>query len=395
MQTHILVLDDDSLLLRVVAKSLQRAGYRTTQVTSGEEALRAASKQTFNAALVDYDLPDADGLTVLSRLRDIQPKCLRILMTGHQAFPIVVSAVNRGEVLRVLPKPFEGRELLSCLSEAFASARRTQELLTNAHLATRAEQNRLLDELFAGDHLRLALQPIVSAAGTHRVRAYEALMRSTHHVLDGPMSVLAAAEQVERIPELGSHLLALAGGWIERLPPTVELFVNLHPLQLADRDHLRASLAGLEPHAHRVALELTERSRLQDIEGWEETLAMLQDVGFSIAVDDLGSGYNSLGMLADLQPRYIKLDMGLIRDVHHIHRKQRIVRMMATFAEATDAFLIAEGVENAEEGEVLEACGSHLLQGFFYGRPSLAPDLSVLEQENQNREAVTPAGEAS
>jgi len=94
------------------------------------------------------------------------------------------------------------------------------------------------------------------------------------------------------------------------------------------------------------------------------------EMGFSIAVDDLGAGYSSLSVLAELQPRFIKVDMSIVRGIDTEPRKQRLVDLLTRFAEATGATLIAEGVETTEEAEALRSCGAHWLQGYLFGRPS-------------------------
>ena len=103
----------------------------------------------------------------------------------------------------------------------------------------------------------------------------------------------------------------------------------------------------------------------------------LQEKNFSIAVDDLGAGYNALSILADLQPRFIKIDMSMVRNVHEIPRKQRLVDLIVKFGEATGALVVAEGVETELEAEALRECGAHLLQGYYFGRP----DLKFVEEQ--------------
>ena len=103
---------------------------------------------------------------------------------------------------------------------------------------------------------------------------------------------------------------------------------------------------------------------------WEESVELLTRRGFSVAIDDLGAGYNSLSMLADLLPQYIKIDMSLVRNIHLEPRKRRLILLMATFANATGGKLIGEGVENSEEARALIDCGVHLLQGYLYGKPA-------------------------
>ncbi|MBN2800110.1 MAG: EAL domain-containing response regulator [Deltaproteobacteria bacterium] len=371
MGTRVLVVDDDAILRRTVERILVRSGYEIIVAKDVSEAVRHASNVPIQAALVDYNLGFETGLQVLSRLRDLQPACLRILMTGSKDFPMVVEAVNRGEVLRVLSKPFDADQLLNTVEEAFASARRMAQLATAQKKAVDLQERQMLEDLLNDRLLSLALQPIVRATGDHEVFAYEALLRSRHPVLDGPLPVLQVAERADRIKDIGRAVFDLAGDWIPQLPEGVRLFVNLHPIQLSDPVQLSKDVARLALVSDRVTVEITERSRLTDIEHWEESIEALQAAGFELAIDDLGAGYNSLTMLADLQPRFIKLDMSLVRHVDTEIRKQRLVQLMATFADATNALLIGEGVETAEEAATLTECGVHLLQGYFFGKPSL------------------------
>jgi EAL domain-containing protein (putative c-di-GMP-specific phosphodiesterase class I) len=369
LSTRILVVDDDPLILRSVERILSRAGYEVVTATDVAEAVRYASKMPIQAALVDYVLSHEDGLQVLARLREIQPACLRILMTGRRDFPMVVDAVNRGEVLRVVRKPFEPTGLLQIIGDAFASARRMIQAATAQLNAVDVQEREMLDFCMNDGLLRLAVQPILSTADDKPV-AYEALLRSSHSVLDTPLALLQVAERHSKINELGNCVFALAERWFERLPPSTGLFVNLHPTQLSDPERLLEALVGLVPFANRVTLEITERSPLYEIELWEKSVEAMTDAGFSLAIDDLGAGYNSLTMLAELQPRYIKLDMSLVRHIEIEPRKRRLVQLIRTFAEATNALTIAEGVETAEEAMVLKDCGIHLLQGYFYAAPN-------------------------
>jgi len=218
---------------------------------------------------------------------------------------------------------------------------------------------------------RRAVQPLVYATGDPGRMAYEARRRSRHPDRDGPMAVLGVAERYGRLMDVGARVFDLAAGWVGRLPPNTRLFVNLSSEQLAEPARMCADVAPLAPHAHRVTLEITEQSHLQRIPHWQESVQMLRRMGFSLAVDDLGAGYNSLSVLAQVQPAYVKIDMGLVRDVHCNPFRRRVIELVVNLADATNALVVAEGVECAEEAEVLSAIGCHLLQGYFFGRPSL------------------------
>jgi EAL domain-containing protein (putative c-di-GMP-specific phosphodiesterase class I) len=278
--------------------------------------------------------------------------------------------VNRGEVMRVVEKPFESAGLVSAIDDAVAARARMMEVCRIQEQAASEHEREMFQECLDDDHLRLALQPIIEAK-TSEILAFECLLRSTHKGLDGPLPVLHAAERHGMLPELAQIVSERAADWMHRLPLNISLFMNLHPDELANPDGICERLEPLTPWANRVVLEITERSRLQGIEAWEESVDRVTQMGFSIAVDDLGAGYSSLSVLAELQPKYIKVDMSIVRGIDSEPRKQRLVDLLCRFADATDSYIIAEGVETPEEAEALRACGAHMLQGYLFGRPSL------------------------
>ena len=373
MSYSILVVDDEATVLRSVTRVLERAGHTVHQAANRTDARRRAIDHALDVALVDYALGREDGLTVMSDLQELQPNCLRVLMTGNTDFPMVVEAVNRGEVVRVLQKPFKGQQLLDLVDDAVRSINERFQRAQARASQSQAENQKALDECLRKGLLRMAIQPIVHCnADGHEVVAYEGLLRPQHALLDNPMKLLRAAEDSARIYEVGSRVFEKCANWFDDLPSSAGLFVNLHPAQLGDPDRLRRDLSPLLPHAARTVIEITERARVQDIKGWDESIGALSDLGFKIAVDDLGAGYNSLNMLAELNPHYIKLDMSLVRNIDVEPRKQRLVQLLVTFSEATGATSLAEGVETAEEAKVLRDIGIDLMQGWYFGRPMLS-----------------------
>lgn len=392
MPRRILVVEDDLLVRRSVERILMRGGYDVSAVPDVGDALAEAERLRFDLALVDYELFDSDGLQVLAQLRESQPTCLRILMTGRTDFPIVVEAVNRGEVLRVLRKPFESSGLLATLADAFASAERSAEVVTASQRARDRHERQLVDQILGEDRVRMALQPIVDARPPHGRVAFEALLRPQHDEVRSPLELLRMARAHRRLHDVGRLVFTRSADWLEGMPRHLGLFVNLAAEQLSDPTRLRDDLAPLVPWSDRVTMEITEEENVTHLASWEASVTVLHDAGFSIAVDDLGAGYNSLSILADLQPRYIKLDMSLVRNVHIEPRKQRLVQLMATFADATNSLVIGEGVEVVEEARQLLACGVHLLQGWHFGKPSLQPDFGT--PLTNGADHATPAARA-
>jgi EAL domain-containing protein (putative c-di-GMP-specific phosphodiesterase class I)/CheY-like chemotaxis protein len=366
---RILAVDDDPLVRRCISRILVNAGHEVVPASHGADALQLASDRAFDVALVDYHLPFLNGLEVLQRLREVQPGCLRILVTGALDLPMIMDAVNRGEVMRVVEKPFESSGLVSAVEDAIAARRRMMEVCRVQEKAASEDERKMLVSALNTETLYLAVQPIVRATDS-KIMAFESLLRSHHPVLNSPLPLLRAAERHGMLNELACVVSTCAAEWMERLPMPIKLFMNLHPDELSQPDGICERLAPLAPWGNRVVLEITERSRLQGIEAWEQSVDRVTQMGFAIAVDDLGAGYSSLSVLAELQPRYIKVDMSIVRGIDTEPRKQRLVDLLTRFAEATDATLIAEGVETSEEAEALRACGAHWLQGYLFGRPS-------------------------
>lgn len=368
---RILVVDDDRIVLRSISKALVRAGYDVVAATDVTEALQLAEAQRIDAAIVDYTLSFESGLTILSRLRQLQPHCVRILCTGRTELPVFVEAVNAGEVAKVVRKPFQLDQLLTQLAEALSSQEQLERYTTEQRGAVDVQERQDIKEASREDMLGMALQPIVKVQGaTAEPIFYEALLRPRHAKLSTPLALLAAAERHHTIEHVASCVLRTALGSLDRVPVGRGLFVNLHPEQLGNPAALLRDLQPFTHQASRITLEITERSRLQDIENWDESVRLIGSLGFAIAVDDLGAGYSSLSILADLQPQFIKLDMSLVRGIHLEPRKQRLVQLMATFGGATEAQVIAEGVEEAEEAASLRDCGIELMQGYYFGRPT-------------------------
>jgi EAL domain-containing protein (putative c-di-GMP-specific phosphodiesterase class I)/CheY-like chemotaxis protein len=367
--SHILVVDDDANLRQMLRLVLQRSGHEVQEAEDGSEALRKAARDTYDAAVVDYQMPPPDGLELLSQLREMQPRCVRLLMSGTLDLPVVMDAVNRGEVTRVIQKPFRQQTIVSALDEAIAARNRLEDLYIGALNDGFDAQRRYLEECLAEDGLTLALQPIV-AAGDGAVRAYEALLRSQHPVLNTAMRVVGAAEAHDMLSRLADRVAQCTARALRLLPPDVNLFVNVHPGELADAAQVRQRFEQLTPWAERLIVEITERSHVLQIINWRHAIDFLTSTGFRIAVDDLGAGYNSLSVLAELRPAFVKVDMSIVRDIDRDERKQRLVELLSRFARATNAQLIVEGIETEAEAATVRRIGADMLQGYYFGRPA-------------------------
>ena len=100
-------------------------------------------------------------------------------------------------------------------------------------------------------------------------------------------------------------------------------------------------------------------------------------MGFSIAVDDVGAGYSGLEKIAHLNPRYLKFDMQLVRDIDKSHVKREMARALKTFADKMDSKIIAEGIEREGERQACVELGIDYGQGYLLGRPAAARHASA------------------
>jgi len=159
----------------------------------------------------------------------------------------------------------------------------------------------------------------------------------------------------------------------KKLPEGAILFLNLSMLGLEYIESEEPGLTGKFKEAGRspteCVLEITERTYAESADRLRERVAELRKHGFRIAIDDMGTGYSALHVLAELQPEFIKLDKMLVRDLPDEPIKRNLVSAITTFAKDSQSVVIAEGVETEDEVEVLTELGVELLQGYFFGFP--------------------------
>ena len=218
--------------------------------------------------------------------------------------------------------------------------------------------------------LTMHFQPIVHASNRARF-GYEALLRSRDKSLPHPGAILDAAERLERIPALGRAVRAQSAKVIADAPPERGLvFINLHLLDLFDKQ-LTSPFSPLSKVASRVVLEITERTSLEGQADVRYRVAELRELGFKIAIDDLGGGHARMGTFTPLDCDYVKLDMSLVRDIDQHAMKQRLVRSVTELCREQGTKIIGEGVETEAEASVLVDLGCDYLQGYLIARPAL------------------------
>jgi diguanylate cyclase (GGDEF)-like protein len=222
-----------------------------------------------------------------------------------------------------------------------------------------------LAAIVEGNGLWMAVQPIVDTFGG-KVHGYEALARFDGG--QGPLHWLELAEELGMRPELEIACLRKTLELLDELPVGTRLTVNLSVPMLCDPTV--ADLLNSRTDLGNLIVEVTEEALASDNEVMFQAIADLRDRGVLFAVDDIGAGYSGLGQLATLRPAYLKLDRGLVQGLDGDPTRASLVAAMNSYASATDALLIAEGIETEDELLTLSQIGVPLLQGFLLARPA-------------------------
>ncbi|MBP6627800.1 MAG: EAL domain-containing response regulator [Kofleriaceae bacterium] len=364
VRPRVLVVDDDPRILASLARSLERAGFFVERADSVASARAAMAREMGDIVVTDLSLADGDGIEVLAAARERDPDVGVLFLSGSAELDPAVRALEGG-ALRYLRKPVSAAELCGAVSAAFAVRRRRRR---GSGWGPRedAERGRRLTEALA--ELFLVFQPIVSCDRAEIV-AYEVLMRSRHSSLGRPDRMLAAAEQLERIIELGRTVRRALIAALPSLPGGVDIFLNLHPQELDDPE-LYDPASPLAAYASRLVLEITERAAVANPGEAVAKLRQLRALGYRIAVDDLGSGYASLSLVAELAPDVLKIDMSLVRGVHRDPTKQMLLRALIQLGTQMSVGTVIEGVETTDDLATVVDAGADLVQGYLFARPA-------------------------
>ena len=370
---RVLIVDDEPGIRQVCETFLEFSGFDVVTAGTASEALRAIEEAPFDAIVSDIQMPEMDGLQLLETLRDRGLDAPVILITGAPSLETAKRAVEFG-ALCYLEKPCEMDELEANVAQAVRRARiqRVQQeamsLLKRSH--AEEEGQRSEHERFdrALESVWLARQPIVRWSIGEAV-AWEGLLRCDESSLPGAGPLLELAECLGRSGDLARVVRRQAADAARQLPGESWLHTNVSPADLAD-DDLYDPASPLARVASSVVIEITEGERLEGVQGLAERTAALRDLGFRIAVDDLGAGYAGLNSFAAVRPDIVKLDMGLVRDIDRDPTRARVASSMIELCRDMDILLVAEGIETIAERDTLVELGCDYFQGYLFGRPS-------------------------
>jgi len=235
---------------------------------------------------------------------------------------------------------------------------------------------RLLLKIFSEHTLNTVFQPIVDLK-THQVYAVEALTRGPEQTpLYNPLSLFGAAAEHDCLDEMDwlARQVAIAN-YKEQASihkNQIKLFLNVTVNLLQKTTQSGRTLQclkelGISPE--QVVIELTELQPVEDYEQFLNSIQHYREMGFLVAVDDLGSGYNGLRIWSEVKPDFVKIDRHFIQDVNRYPEKKNFLEVMLTLSQKMGTKVIAEGIETEDELRVIETLGVDYVQGFLLAKP--------------------------
>jgi EAL domain-containing protein (putative c-di-GMP-specific phosphodiesterase class I) len=237
----------------------------------------------------------------------------------------------------------------------------------------------LLQEIILKENIKTVFQPIVDMRNPS-IHGYEALTRGPLGTeFESPYMLFDIAMESDLMFELDRLCRRRALTAATGLASDYKLFLNTLPMTIRDPDFqgkaMIAALENMKIDPSRIVLEVTERLAIENYNLFLEAMNYFTDMGFAVAVDDMGAGYSGLEKIVHLKPNYLKFDFLMVRDIDTSFVKQEMLRAILSLAENVGAKVIAEGVETEREHDTLLELGITYAQGFLFSKaePGFVP----------------------
>ena len=240
-----------------------------------------------------------------------------------------------------------------------------------------SESKEELNTIIEDRAIQFYFQPIISSKdGT--IYAYESLMRSFMPSLKNPLDILKIAKEEGRLAEIeeltwSSSLETFANHLRnERINKDCKIFINSISNQILSNKKIDELEKEYSKYLKNVVLEVTEVEYI-DENYHQQKAELMKKWQAELALDDYGSGYNSDRILLLISPKFIKIDMDIIRNIDSDPDKCKIVENIVNYAHERDMKLIAEGIETIDELKQVIKLKVDYLQGFLLAKPQYLP----------------------
>ncbi len=315
--------------------------------------------------------------------------------------PVLINklAVNTGASIGIAYYPDHAHDVQALMTNADTAMYSAKNMRSGwsvyDEVSTADSKQRLklradLGNALAQKQLIFHFQPKVNIA-TGNIIGVEALSR-WQHPTDGllyPDQFIDLIEHSGRVQEFGRYIIAMA---IERLATWqnqgvhLPIAINLSPYNLLDPElvnFIKSLLRSYNVSPGQLEVELTENETTLHVQHIEQRLSELKALGVIISIDDFGTGMSSLSYISNLEVDIIKIDRSFIMDMEVNSKHRAIASTVITLANAFGAKLVAEGIENQAQADMLVAMGCEYGQGYLYSRAIPENQLFELVQSSQ------------
>lgn len=367
----VMVVEDHGFQRRMALRLLAQLGVEHVyEAADGTAALAQLEQQPVDVVMVDLDLPGMDGIEVISQVAQRElARSVLVVSAQDPALLYTVQTMSRACGLRVLgsvEKPLTAEKLAAALAR-YPDAMAADDADAAVELTPA-----LVRDAMEAQQIVPWFQPQVEF-GNGRVVAVEALARWVRP--DGavirPNDFIPIVESEGLADALTDRILEDGCRWLKtwaRQGLQLKLSVNVAAGTFADpraADRLQQLVlaAGVEPAE--IVLELTESSLLRNAADSLGVLARLRLKGFGLSIDDFGTGYSSLAQLSHIPFSELKIDRGFVSGADVQTRKRAVIEASLDLARKLNLSTVAEGVESAEEWQLLAGLGCTLAQGYL------------------------------
>ncbi len=302
--------------------------------------------------------------------------------------------LNVGEYLRL--KPDTTVEALMQRLEFTLSTARRQKHGTIAHFSAemessldqRAKVEASFGQAILNGEIVPYFQPFIDLA-TKRVCGLEILARWEHpqNGLIGPTTFIPIAEDIGLLRTMTLSILRQACISAREWPDDIKLAINVSPTDLRDNlltDEIINTLKQTGMAPERIELEITENAIVEESGAISEAISRVKALGMSISIDDFGTGYSSLHHLRILPFDKIKIDQSFIKDISTNPESRAIVQTVIALGKSLGLPTTAEGVDAAQNQELLAELGCTIGQGYLFAKPLPAHEVTTFLKNYEN-----------
>ncbi|TQV73181.1 EAL domain-containing protein [Aliikangiella marina] len=377
----ILVVDDDELMLDQVSLTLDKLGIdEVALMSNGADALAAVKNGgRFDVVFLDLNMPEMDGIEVMRKLAEYEyagsvalfsAEDFRILKTAES-----LAGAHDLNILGTLSKPVTVNSVIDLFSRFNnhlpKQASKPVEKFTREQVLAAIEANQI----------QPYYQPKVRATD-HKLVSAEVLARwiVPNGEIITPSAFIPVAEESGIIDRLTTALFEQAmtafGQWLQSgLAFSLGFNISADNLDRVDFPEKLSNIAsqyGVQPR--QIELEVTESRLMENLTTCLDVLTRLRLKGFGLSIDDFGTGYSSMAQLNQVPFTELKIDRAFVQGARVDPAALAILEASVELAKKLDMTVVAEGVEDEFESEMVNRLGCDIIQGYFIARPMPAED---------------------